>query len=70
MTITGGNSIYEQARDEGGIVDWMIDDMKETNRQLNKGRKKGIKKNINPKTRKNLIRRMERDLKALKSMRP
>ena len=58
------DSLYNQARNEGGIVDMFLDDIK------GKPKKKKMTSNINPKSRTILIKRIERDIQTLKSMEP
>ncbi|KKL51312.1 hypothetical protein LCGC14_2296740 [marine sediment metagenome] len=67
MDITGGNSLYEQARKEGGIVDMFLDDTVNADRKKAKKMNKG---KINPRARTQLIKRIERDVQTLKSMEP
>ncbi|KKN77117.1 hypothetical protein LCGC14_0363130 [marine sediment metagenome] len=73
MSGWGDDSIYGQARKEGGIVDMFIDDTIGEDKRRAKLNKKKVftkKQSINPRARSQLISRMERDIQTLKSMEP
>ena len=75
MSITGGNSLFEQARDEGGIVDMFLDDIKDNPKKAKatpKGMKGQVVKHINQDIREAQmgIKRDRQLIQNLKSMHP